>query len=40
MCCLLPPVFTLVSLGRTSLDERQYDGRTRLMYGFLYKPYK
>eukprot|EP00198_Chlamydomonas_reinhardtii_P001870 XP_001691206.1 predicted protein [Chlamydomonas reinhardtii] len=40
VCCLLPPVFTLVSLGRTSLDERQYDGRTRLMYGFLYKPYR
>ncbi|KAG2436081.1 hypothetical protein HYH02_011592 [Chlamydomonas schloesseri] len=39
-CSILPPLFTAISLSRTSLEQRQYDGRTRLMYGFLYKPYK
>ncbi|KAG2426287.1 hypothetical protein HXX76_013044 [Chlamydomonas incerta] len=40
VCCILPPLFTLFSLARTSLEQRQYDGETRLMYGFLFKPYK
>ncbi|KAG2436076.1 hypothetical protein HYH02_011587 [Chlamydomonas schloesseri] len=40
LCCVLPPLFTLVSLVRTTPQQRRTDGRTRLMYSFLYKSYK
>lgn len=40
LCCVLPPLWTLGALLRTTPQQRQHDGRTRLMYGFLYKSYK
>ncbi|KAG2441113.1 hypothetical protein HXX76_003965 [Chlamydomonas incerta] len=40
LCCVAPPLWTLVAMLRTTAEQRERDGRVLLMHGFLYKSYK